>query len=127
MQAQAKILVIEDNMIARKMAKIAFEDEGCYVDCVTTGKEAITKINKNYDLILVDLGLPDMDGLEVAKIIRQTLPPTNQVTIIALTAHSELEKSQVTKNAGMDGFITKPLTMDKCLRMLHDLNKKICN
>lgn len=111
-----KILVIEDVSIARKMAKVAFEANECKVDCVTTGKDAIAKIKEGYDLVLLDLDLPDMDGLELAKILREQGDNNIAFAIVALTAHTE--KKEATKKAGIDGFMAKPLTMRKCESLL---------
>src|SRR5580692_662576 len=98
-----KILVVEDNLIAAKTAQMLLEAKGCWVDCVSTGKEATDKVNEYYDLILLDLGLPDMHGLEVAKIIRNSKKELASARIIIVTAfdtgdNKELENQLEIRN-----------------------------
>src|SRR3989339_977634 len=108
-QGKLKILLVEDDLLAQKVATSLLEtDCGCEVEVAQTGKEAIKAAKlKNYHLILMDLGLPDMSGFEVAKKLRAlnyTLP------IVALTAHQAASIQKQTLEAGMNDFITKPIT-----------------
>ncbi len=106
----AKILVVEDNEIAAKTAIEILKDMGCKVDLATTGAAALTKFDKGYDLILMDVGLQDIDGITVTSTIRERENPNKRTPIIALTAHSENDNQVECLTSGMDGFLTKPLS-----------------
>ena len=109
-----KILLVEDAEIPQMMAKNILERYGYLVDVADDGGLAIelTKA-KVYDMIFMDLGLPDKNGFEVTKEIRGDVEnPNNNTIIIALTAHDTEEKRQVSKKSGMNDFVAKPLTHD---------------
>ena len=91
-QIKPKILVVEDVEIASRMAVVMLESYGCAVDTVETGSSALEIIEeKDYDLILMDLGLPDMDGLSVTETIRR-MHHNPDIPIVALTAHMVIKK-----------------------------------
>jgi len=113
------ILIVEDSKLAQKMAVIAVESLGCEIYTADTGAEAITQFKmRKYDLIFMDLGLSDMDGYTVTETIRRLEEKRQTRTpIVALTAHTEDEFRQNAKKAGMDDFLSKPLTTDKAKAM----------
>lgn len=106
-----RVLVVEDNLLAQKIAAKAFAALGCEVDTADDGKAALEKhAGKVYDLILMDIGLPDMNGHEVTMEIRKKEKSTQRHTpIVALTAHADEEQKAKASAAGMDGFFAKPL------------------
>ena len=110
-----KILVVEDQKMAQRMIKMVIENLGYLFDIVETGSDAITHFKTGeYGLILMDLGLPDTDGREVTKTIRKLEADTQtHIPIVALTAHFGEEYEEETASAGMDGFITKPISVDQ--------------
>jgi len=114
------ILLVEDNKLAQKMAAMALKSLGCEIHTANTGAEAITQFKaRSYDLIFMDLGLPDMDGYTVTETIRELEKKRQTRTpIVALTAHTEDEFRQNAKKAGMDDFLAKPLTKAKAADML---------
>lgn len=88
-------LLIEDNTIAQRIPTIILNDFGTNVDIACSGEEAINTINQaqhSYDLILLDIGLPDMSGFDVAKAIRD-IANLKETPIIGLTAHLDIENS----------------------------------
>lgn len=113
------ILIVEDNKLAQKMAAIALKSLDCEIHTADTGVEAITQFKaRSYDLIFMDLGLPDMDGYTVTETIRELEKKRQTRTpIIALTAHTEDEFRGNAKKADMDNFLPKPLTTDKAEEM----------
>lgn len=117
------ILVVEDNVIAQTVAKSILSKMKCDVDIADTGKNAISQWkNKQYDLIFMDIGLPDMDGYEVTRQIRlQELIKKTHIPIIALTAHVGDENKQKCIEAGMNAVLTKPLSPKSCLDILDAL------
>ncbi|MFA6037436.1 MAG: ATP-binding protein [Legionellales bacterium] len=111
-QAKARILLIEDNEVVQKATVFNLREWGYdAVDIAQTGKQAIhNSLLKKYDLIYLDLGLPDMDGKEVAKFIRQDAQSPNQYTpIIALTAHADESIRRECAALNIDKVLLKPL------------------
>lgn len=114
MQNLNKILLIEDNQIVSRITKaILLKELNCQeVDIAETGKAALELVDqKIYDLILMDIGLPDTDGCTVTKAIRSNPSnPNSQVAIIGVTAHAEDEEKEKFLEVGMNRVIIKPLT-----------------
>jgi two-component system aerobic respiration control sensor histidine kinase ArcB len=109
-------LVVEDNLIARLSAQALLQKCGCEVDIAENGQDAIKAYqHKHYDLIFMDIGLPDIDGCEVVKSMRK-LPRFLHKTpvIIALTSHVGEEQKRQYMDVGMNGVYTKPLSMERC-------------
>ena len=118
-----RILLVEDLPIAQKIALYALQACGCCVDVVDNGAAAIDAVqqHQDYDVIFMDLGLPDIDGLTVTETIRQTFSGiTSRIPIIALTAHLDERIKQDSFRAGMTDYVVKPLTdevVDGLLRL----------
>ncbi len=120
------VLVVEDNTTAQKVAKALLSQRGCQVDIASAGDEALQlwKANK-YDLIFMDIGLPDMDGYQVTRHIRiQEATGNHHVPIIALTAHVGDENKQRCIESGMNAVLTKPLTQKSCKDILASFTPK---
>ena len=97
----------EDNPINAMLARALLEREGCTVDRVQTGPDAVTAASdQSYDLILLDLRMPGMGGVEAARAMRRAGVTT---PIAALTADAFDESRRACLKAGMDDFLTKPL------------------
>ena len=109
--AQHRILIVEDIPIAQKMAVMIMTKFGLVIDTANNGEKAIDQYRENeYSFILLDIGLPDIDGYEVTKIIRKMDKQRKDYTpIIALTAHLDSETQDKALGAGMDDFLSKPL------------------
>jgi len=111
-----KILLAEDNLVNQKVAKRVLTHLGYEVDIVSNGKEAIKAIaDKSYDLILMDIQMPEMDGLETTKYIRKQeselqLPP---IAIVAMTANVTDDDQNICRDAGMNDYISKPIQIEK--------------
>ena len=118
------ILVAEDNLINQKLISSLLNKLGYEIDVVENGHQVLAALEKrSYDLILMDVMMPEMDGLEATKIVRETL--SIQPTIIAMTANAMAEDRQECLQAGMDSFISKPFkiadlkdALSKCPRRL---------
>lgn len=119
-QYTSRILVVEDNPIAQIVAKSILAKLGCQVETADTGKKAIDLCQHNhYDLIFMDIGLPDLNGYEVTRQIRlQETDKKTPSTIIALTAHAGDENKQSCIEVGMNAVLTKPLTQTHAVGML---------
>ena len=103
------ILVAEDNIVNQMVLEGMLSTLGCTVDIAENGKVAVAMAaQKPYDLILMDVQMPEMDGLEASRIIRLT----SSVPIIAVTANVLPEHIAMCRSCGMDGFVPKPVTRD---------------
>jgi CheY-like chemotaxis protein len=106
-----RVLLAEDNAVNRKVATRMLERRGHQVAVTTNGKEALAALHKDtYDLVLMDVQMPEMDGLEATRAIRGLEQGTGfHQQIIALTAHAMIGDRERCLEAGMDGYLTKPL------------------
>lgn len=110
LQKQLSILLVEDDPIVQKVHRLMLEKLGCNVDIANNGFEGVEKASKGYDLILMDVGLPDRSGLEVTKEIRQQEGAIKHTPIIAMTAFVHEEDKNNCLEAGMDDVATKPIS-----------------
>lgn len=117
---KVRILVVEDNPINRKVAVKHIQSIKIPVDAVEDGTLAVEAVKKEkYDLILMDVQMPKMDGLTATKTIRQELE-MRDIVIVAMTAHAMKEDKQECLDAGMNDYITKPF---KPTQLYHVLSK----
>lgn len=109
-----RVLVADDYFINQEVAQDILELMQIEVDLAENGREAIQKHQEhNYDLILMDLQMPDMDGFEATKTIRTFEGATKHTPIIALTASAISGDRERCLAAGMDDYISKPIETDK--------------
>ena len=107
-----KILIAEDNLVNQKYLLILLKKLGHYADTATTGIDAINALkNRRYDLVLMDIQMPKMDGIQATKIIRKLWP--NGPKIIIVTAFSLETYHELCFNAGADDFLTKPVKIEE--------------
>jgi two-component system, sensor histidine kinase and response regulator len=117
------VLLAEDNPVNQRVTTRILEKRGHAVTVVQNGKEAVELAEKgHFDLILMDVSMPEMDGLEATGIIREIERPTEKhVPIIAMTAHASKSDRQACLNSGMDGFVSKPVKADELLKTIESL------
>jgi signal transduction histidine kinase len=121
--SHCRILLAEDEPVNREVAQMMFDAIGVTVDCAEDGVEAVALAKRQvYDLIFLDMQMPNMDGLQAAAHLR-TLPACAGVPIVAMTANAFVEDRQRCLSAGMNDFVSKPVdpevlyqTMLNCLR-----------
>ena len=116
------ILIVEDNIIAAKAEKFTLlRLDDCEVNCVLTGEEGVALTSKNkYDLILMDLGLPGIDGVEATEKIRTANSSVNNrlTPIITVTANENIEVHTKCLQAGANEVVCKPFTLEKAKKIL---------
>ncbi len=117
------ILLVEDNKIAQRIGIAYLEDFSFQVHLAQDAEEArILATTNPYDLILLDIGLPDGDGKDVARAIRHDKAGVNQETpVVAITAHGYRDK-QDCLNAGINQVYAKPMTREMIIRIMQDFN-----
>ena len=110
-----KILIIDDSESIREVVNFTLENAGHEVEAAVDGVDALTYLEKNhYDLIITDLHMPNMDGIELIKNARK-MEAHKFVPILFLTTESQTEKKMQAKEAGATGWIIKPFAPEKLL------------
>ena len=120
-----KILLVEDNELNAEIAAAILEEHGCNVEQAWDGTEAVEKIkneSNEYDLVLMDIQMPGMNGYEATRQIRQLSDPSRaDIPIIAMTANAFEEDRKMALEAGMNGHISKPLEVPKLLEAMREI------
>ena len=122
-QRPRKILLTEDGIVNQKVAVMMLEARGHTVAIANNGLEAVERLNQErFDLVLMDVQMPEMDGLEATRVIRTIENETNTHTpIIAMTAHVMKGDRERCLNAGMDGYLSKPIRAETLYGMIESL------
>lgn len=116
---ELKVLVVDDNKLNIRYASTLLSKWNLDHDIAMNGQEAVEKVKgTDYDLVLMDLQMPVMDGFEATKVIRGLPESKASVPIIALTASTFLSKKQMAQNAGMSDFLSKPFTPNELMGLL---------
>jgi DNA-binding NtrC family response regulator len=117
-----RILIVDDNESIRKTMATILEDQGYTVDTAETGKEAIEKSNvKFYNLALIDIRLPDMEGTKLLTTMKDTTP---KMVKIIVTGYPALQNAIEAVNKGADGYVLKPVNIDNLLKTISEHLKK---
>lgn len=121
------ILVVEDENINQQIIKSFLERENCTVITAANGKEALNIISRQcFDIILMDIYMPEIDGFELAKIIRESENYNDSYTpIIAMTAATTKEATKENAESGIDSFIAKPFTKQQLCKAIADTLDKL--
>ena len=116
-----KILLVEDNEMNRDMLSRRLARKGYDVAIAIDGREGVTKAKEGtYDLVLMDMSLPEIDGWEATRLLREA-PETRTVPIIALTAHAMAGDRDRALEAGCDDYDTKPIELERLLTKMEAL------
>ena len=111
-----KILLVEDNPVNRRLAEFLLKSQGYQVRAATNAQEAFDNIkSERPDLILMDVQLPGMDGLEATKKIKEE-PASRDIPVVAVTSYAMKGDREKALAAGCSGYITKPIDKDKFLQ-----------
>lgn len=118
MAEKAKILIVDDDENVRKTMKIILEDENYIVEIATNGKEAIQMSNeKIYNLALLDIRLPDIEGVELLKLMKEYVPRTRK---IMLTGFPTIQNAMTAVNKNADAYLLKPVDGEKLLEIVKE-------
>lgn len=122
MDEKPRILVVDDDASIRRVLKAILEEKGYVVDTASNGKEAAKKCkNRFYNLALVDIRLPDIEGTKLLDKLAVNVPKMRKVII---TGYPSLQNAVEAVNKGADAYIIKPLNMDKTLATIEEQLKK---
>jgi len=118
MDKRARILVIDDDESIRKVLVAILEDEGFAVDTAENGKTAIKKSNeKFYNLALIDIRLPDMEGTELLTKLKDTIPKMRKIMV---TGYPSLQNAVEALNKGAHAYIVKPFDLKKVIAVIKE-------
>lgn len=116
------ILLVEDNKLNQTVVKFTLKRYGYNIDIANNGLEAIDLFKESqYDFILMDVMMPEMDGLEATKIIRELEREEEHIPIIALTADIMVANEEKCLENGMDAHLSKPFDVDHLFKVLTNL------
>lgn len=122
MSEAARILVIDDDENIRKVLETILEDEGYIVETAETAKKGIEKSEKAfYNLALIDVRLPDMEGIELLSKLRNTKPKMRKIIV---TGYPTLQNAVSAVNKGADAYVMKPFEVEKILQTIREQLKK---
>ncbi len=118
-----KMLLVEDNPVNQKLATLLLEKRGHSVVVAKNGLEAVERHKSgDFDLILMDVQMPEMDGLEATRVIRESEHATGKrIPIIAMTAHAFKKDQRACLEAGMDAYVSKPISKSLLFETIQDL------
>jgi two-component system chemotaxis response regulator CheY len=118
-----RILSVDDSSSVRQMVSFTLRGAGYEVAEAVDGRDALAKAGSNrFDLIVTDLNMPNMDGIQLIAAIR-TLPGYSFTPILMLTTESQAEKKEAGRKAGATGWIVKPFRADQLIAVTHRLIK----
>ena len=118
MAEKAKILIVDDDENIRKTMKAILEEENYSVDLATNGKEAIQMTNeKMYNLALLDIRLPDIEGVELLQLMKEYVPRTRKIMV---TGYPTIQNAVMAINKNADAYLLKPVDIEKLLHIVKE-------
>ena len=117
-----RILIVDDDVTIRSTMEAILEDEGYSVDCAANGKEAIKKTQEQiYNLALLDIRLPDMEGVELLKLMKDSVPRMRKIMV---TGFPSLQNAVEAVNRNADAYLIKPVDIDQLLTTVKEQLEK---
>jgi CheY-like chemotaxis protein len=122
-----RVLLAEDNAVNRLVVTRLLEKQRHHVVAATTGREALAALRRaHYDVVLMDVQMPDMDGFEATRTIRTMEKITGRhQQIVALTAHAMMGDRERCLEAGMDAYLSKPINAQELYQVLESCSRAI--
>ena len=117
-----RILLAEDNVVNQKLALRLLQQMGYRADLASNGIEAVESVQRQtYDVVLMDVQMPEMDGLEASRQINARWQPQERPRIIAMTANAMQGDRDMCMAAGMDDYVTKPIRVEQLVEALNQV------
>jgi CheY-like chemotaxis protein len=117
--ASMQVLLVEDNLVNQRVGELMLRNLGHRVDIVSDGRAAVAAVaHTRYDVVLMDIQMPLMDGLEATRHIREEVPAGRQPFIVALTASTLDGDKEACCAAGMESYLSKPVRASELRAML---------
>ena len=117
-----RILLAEDNVVNQKLALRILQQMGYRADLASNGLEAVESVERQkYDVVLMDVQMPEMDGLEASRRITAKWSPGERPRIVAMTANAMQGDREMCLSAGMDDYLTKPIRVERLVEALHQV------
>jgi len=117
-----RILLAEDNVVNQKLALRILQQMGYRADLASNGIEAIESVERqSYDVVLMDVQMPEMDGLEASRQITARWSADQRPRIVAMTANAMQGDREMCLAAGMDDYLTKPIRVDQLVETLNNV------
>jgi len=117
------VLLVEDEPIIQKVHVMMLQKLGCFVELAIDGKQALEKASYNYDLIFMDMGLPEVSGADITEQIRSREKIFKHTPIIMLTGYSQKEIHELCLKNGADAVYTKPIDINIFQKILQNYIK----
>ena len=118
MNKYVRILIVDDDQYVRKTMQTILEDEGYIVDLATTGNEAIEMNQKKaYNIAFLDIQLPDMEGVELLKLMKDNIPKTRKIMI---TGYPSIQNAIAALNKNADAYLIKPVDVAGLINLLKE-------
>lgn len=112
-ETRKRVLLVEDNPISQNVETKLLKSVGYHVEAVSSGEEAVKAVsNGNYDVVLMDIEMPEMDGLKATQKIRELEGEVKSIPVIAVTAHSSMKDREKCLAAGLNDYIAKPISIN---------------
>jgi CheY-like chemotaxis protein len=120
-----RILLAEDNVVNQKLALRILQQMGYRADLASNGLEAVESVERQtYDVILMDVQMPEMDGLEASRRITAKWSASQRPRIVAMTANAMQGDREMCLSAGMDDYLTKPIRVERLVEALHQVSAR---
>ena len=118
MDRNIKVLIVDDDENIRNTMKAILEDEGYIVELASTGNEAVEKTEKTaYNIALLDIRLPDMEGVELLKLMKEATPRTRKIMV---TGYPSMQNAITALNKSADAYLIKPVNVEKLLNTVKE-------
>jgi DNA-binding NtrC family response regulator len=115
---ETRILIVDDDDTIRSTMKAILEDEGYTVDLAASGKEGVQKANETaYNIALLDIRLPDMEGVELLKLMKPAVPRTRKIMV---TGYPSTQNAIEALNKNADAYLIKPVDIEKLLKTIEE-------
>lgn len=113
-----RILIVDDDESIRNTMKTILEDEGYVVDVAASGKEALKKTDTTtYNIAMLDIRLPDMEGVELLKLMKDTVPKMRKIMV---TGYPSMQNAIAALNKSADAYLVKPINVEKLLSIVKE-------